>query len=59
MKGKRMVRGLLYLIKPTTALSLTSNVILFILSISDLKLSHLSLQVSPLVSHNHPSKILM
>ena len=42
-----------------TALSLTSNVILFMLSISDLKLPHLSLQVSPLVLHNHPSKILM
>ena len=58
-EGKRMGRGLLYYIKPITALFLTSNVILFMLSISDLKMPHLSLQVSPLVLHNHPSKMLM
>ena len=43
-----MGRGLLYYIKPSTVLFLTSNVILFMLSIPDLKMLHLSRQVNPL-----------
>ena len=47
-------RGFTVLKKPTTALFLSSNVVLFMLSILDFTLPHLSLQVGPLVLQNHP-----